>query len=94
MASVEIITMRLSVVIQITDRFKISVFPSQALEARTGFRVETNLKDKGEQDNSGHGMSYCMSREAECSIRTGREIRKDQNIISELQVERKIQHHE
>ena len=27
-------------------------------------------------------------------LRTGREIRKDQNIISELQVKRKIQHQE
>jgi len=43
-ASVEIITMRLSVVIQMTDSFKISVFPSQALEARTGFRSGDKFK--------------------------------------------------
>lgn len=64
------------------------------MKPELGLGVETNLKDKGEQGNSGHGMSYCKPREAECSIRTGREIRKDQNIISELPVERKIQHQE
>ena len=62
------------------------------MQPELGLGVETNLKDKGEQGNSGHGMSYCVSREAECSVRTGKQIRKDQNIISELQGERKIQH--
>ena len=67
-------------------------FPPGHLKPELGLRVETNVKDKGEQGNSGHGMSSCVSREAECSIRTGKEIRKDQNIISELQVKRRIQH--
>lgn len=64
--------------------------PPRHLKAELGLGVERNLKEKGELGDSGTGTNYCESREAEYSIRTGREIREDQNIISKLQVERKI----